>query len=56
MYVPGVAVVFAATINGEVATPPEGVTGEVIDTRTPIGTVPIHEEDNATVELKPLMG
>ena len=57
MYVPGMAVMFAVTINGDVAAPPEaGVTGEVIDTRTPAGTLPIHEEVNATVELKPLRG
>ena len=57
MYVPGTAVAFAVTINGDVASPPElGVTGEVIDTRTPVGTVPIHEVVNATVELKPLRG
>jgi hypothetical protein len=57
MYVPGVTVAFAVTINGDVAAPPEpGVTGEVIDTRTPAGTLPTHEEVNATVELKPLRG
>jgi hypothetical protein len=57
MYVPGVAVVFAVTINGDVAAPPEpGVTGEVIDARTPAGALPTHEEVNATVELKPLSG
>ncbi len=57
MYVPGTAVAFAVTISGVVAAPPgTGVTGEVIDTRTPAGTLPIHEEVNATVELNPLRG
>jgi hypothetical protein len=57
MYVPGTAVAFAVIINGDVAAPPEaGVTGEVIDTRTPAGTLPIHEVVNATVELKSLRG
>jgi len=51
------AVVLAVTINGDVAaSPAAGVTGEVIDTRTPAGTLPIHEEVNTTVELKPLRG
>jgi len=46
---------FAVTINGDVAASPEtGVTGEVIDTRTPAGAFPIHEEVNVIVELKPL--
>jgi len=57
MYVPEIAVVFAVTINGDVAAPPEpDVTGEVIDTITPAGTLPTHEEVNVTVELKPLRG
>lgn len=57
MYVPGTAIAFAVTISGDVAAPPDaGVTGEVIDTRTPAGALPIHEEANATVELKPLSG
>jgi len=57
MYVPGITVSLAATINGEVATDPGiGVTGDVIDTRTPTGAVPTHEVVNVTVELKLLRG
>ena len=33
-----------------------GVIGEVIDSRTPEGALPIHEVVKVTVELKPLRG
>jgi hypothetical protein len=57
MYVPGFAVALVTTISGDVAAPPGGgVIGEVIDSRTPEGALPIHEVVKVTVELKPLRG